>query len=368
MSPNLREKDRRLTGLLVLFAVFGVGALLIGLFLVPPGHLVLVLRDGVFGLSLEHRRTTITLDDISLTLVPRPMGNGDAYDLGRIVSGPHRLRWHVAGYAEGEQTVRVDSIVTTPRTVVQADVRPEFGMAAVHGLDTTTGQAVRGTLAATMDGSEGKASGIAVLFTDLPPGQHAFQAAAAGYCPDSGSATIRIGEKTDASIYLTPTLGPDELARFVLTWDHLPADVDSHLFVKLDGAKDERHVFWKGKSIVKDGKVIATLDVDRRQPGGVETLTIKKGFAGRFRYQVVNYSLLEALRNKQPQPPSLPASKASVRFYDNDGCHPAIFTVPGACTDIGWTVLDIVVDASGAKNVTTINQCIHTVDGQKFSK
>lgn len=358
MSLTLRKGDWKPSAMLVAAALVGVAPLLLGLFLVPPGHLVLHLRDRVFGVDITGRQALVSLDGREVTLSPRPLGAAAVFDFGAVPSGPHQLQWAVEGYAGGGQAVSVAPRARVNATIVEANLMPEFGSLTVKGVDAVTNRGLAAPIEATLAGVQGTASGNSALFPEVARGQHGVKAWARGYCPESATVTVAAGQTTTATMALSPAIAPDEVARFVLQWDQGPGDIDAHVFILASGEKTERHVFWDAKSTEKNGLPMATLDVDRRQPGGFETVTVRKGFSGRFRYQVVNYSLLETRHRKQPLPPRLSASGAQVRLYVSGDCKPRVFTVPASCEDLEWFVVELAVDAAGLVTVTPENQCV----------
>ena len=364
MNMPSRPRDWRLTAILLLVALPGLAGLLIGLFLEAPGHLELVMRDGVFDFPLAGRRTVLLFDGREGIYTPKPQGDGAAIALGAVPAGPHLFQWRVDGYEPGEQRITVEPWTRVPLTRIEATLRPQFGRIAVNAVNARTNERIAVPVTVTMDGAE-EQTGSGVVSLLAPPGKHSLSARADGYCPAQKTATVAAMETAKASIPLPPNLGPDEVARIVLLWDVPPEDIDAHVLIKLDGEKAERHVYWKAMDTEKNERPVTALDVDMRHPGGFETVTIKKGFPGHYRYAVENFSLLLARANHRPEPANLTHSGATVRLYLKGSCDPQVFTVPSGCDDLEWMVMELAVDAAGNVTVNPENRCLKGPRGRQ---
>lgn len=368
MSQALRPRDWRLSAIVLLVSLPGLASLVIGLFLVPPGYVLLVLRDPVFGLPLAERRMVIGLDGQEVAVRPRSLDTGVAVALGPMAAGPHRLQWTVAGYDRGERGITVESMVKVPQTRVEALLRPDFGQVELQTVDAVTNRPLPVPVAAAVADVQGKSSGSTVIFHEVPRGTHPIKASATGYCPESGSVTVAAGEIAKPSLVLVPTIGADEAVRCVLQWNKGPDDIDAHLHIRLDDESSDRNIFFKAKETKKGDRLVAGLDIDMLHPGGMETITIKKGFPGQYRYAVENFSVLHARATHQPLPPNLAASEAQVRVYVSGDCTPHVYSVPTGCDETEWVVVDMTVDAAGVVTFRPENRCVQAQSGQKVTK
>lgn len=118
-----------------------------------------------------------------------------------------------------------------------------------------------------------------------------------------------------------------ESYRIVLSWGHVPDDLDSHLFF------NGKHIYWNAQ----DGTNNARQDVDHRERFGPETITIgqvKKGT--RYRYVVQDYS------NRYRNDHWLSASDARVQLYggEDSGLIKTFYVPPNRKGNI-WYVFEI---------------------------
>lgn len=366
MTRVQRKADWRLKALLFLIALFGVGSLCIGLFLIPPGYLLLILHDRVFGQDFSSQKAIMTVDGADARIKGLPVAGGVGYFFGRLPSGPHHVRWTVDGYVPGDLPVVVAPWPNVPQTRIEAALKPDFGRLRIVGTDAVTGKVLTVPLEATLDARAGNSKGSEVLFPFATKGSHKVTVSAKGYCANTKDVVITPGSVAQVEMALSPQLKPDEVARFILNWDQGPDDVDAHVVAKLEGDLKEEHVYWSRKNFAKEGQDVVFLDIDMQHPGGFETVTIRKGFSGTFQYHLVNYSLLNAKRNHDPLPPALGDANAQIKLYTESDCNPRVFTVPRTCTKAVWQLVSIDVTQDGSVTVRPENQCVDAPRGQQL--
>ncbi|WLI75223.1 Ig-like domain-containing protein [Kosakonia sp. H02] len=130
------------------------------------------------------------------------------------------------------------------------------------------------------------------------------------------------------SFALSPVLN-GKAARIVLTWDALPRDLDSHLFVPVGSGT--KHVQYSDR---KPAGADAELDIDNTKGYGPETITINTMHPGSYCYTVQRYSLESTM------------ASAKVNLYLSDGrtFSWAVENATGSLSYRNWYVFKINVD------------------------
>jgi len=356
VTLKLRPVTWGIRAFLLLMVLMGGACLALPFFLTPPGYLVLIVHDRVFGSDILSHRAVISVGGLPAVVTPKPVKGGAMYDLGMVPSGDRVLSWDIEGYAKGERALNVSPMAIVPVTSLEADLQPVFGQVKLRVVDAVTNMALASDVEVRLDGIQVKSSGLTIPFTEIPAGEHGLSAKAVGYCPVNGKVKVLAGKTVEVTLPLSRELAPDEAARFVLQWTQDPEDIDAHLFVDFEGDKKQQHVYFKNTSVTKRSLTAATLDVDMRQPGGMETVTIKMGNPGKFEYLVHNYSRFLAISNKKTLPRGLSESKAEVRLYVAGECDPMVFPVPVDCDELVWAVAVVEVGVDGKLTVTSENK------------
>ena len=325
MSTTTRDKRARVV--LILMVLSGAAMACIPLFLIPPAYLDLALRDKVFGAELTGERVMV-LNDLTGQTISRNVEKAGSMFLarvGRINSGTGKFSVRLDGYKPA--AVKVETApLQNARAVV--DLTPTFGRLEIVPVNAVR---VNETVAATVKKANRMLSDEPRRFItiDLPPGTHTLVASATGYCAAEREFVVREGQITREQFPLSPDLQNDEIARFVLGWPSDPADLDSHLRrVGTTGNRNPEHLFFNRKQArTGAGVLFAQLDVDRLQPRGYETVTVRNSAVGDFEYYVHLYS----------GQGTLGGSGARVQIYTS-GCRTRTFSVPPDCDQTIWAV------------------------------
>lgn len=192
------------------------------------------------------------------------------------------------------------------------------------------GTAPTGAAIATQTTSAGGAYAFAVS-----PGTYVLQATAGGFIVGIvGPVTLPVGTSVEADVVVSPTLGAGQ-TRIVLTWGATPRDLDSHLF----GPASARsfHLYFSNRTVTGGAvppDTLATLDVDRQEGFGPETITLLRQSAGSYRYVVHDFS-----NRASGVSAALSTSGARVRVFRGDALV-AEFVVPNQPGTL-WTVFDL---------------------------
>jgi adhesin/invasin len=135
---------------------------------------------------------------------------------------------------------------------------------------------------------------------------------------------------------LNPTI-IDKSARFMLSWNNRPKDIDLYLKNMSNG----QIVYYKTKSFPP-----MKLDIDKTQGFGPETITLSETATGLFWLYAINFSKTDG---------ALYQSGAKVEVFNSDGLLNTINipTAPHAATVDFWDIL--VYDADARKIVKTNN-------------
>ena len=109
---------------------------------------------------------------------------------------------------------------------------------------------------------------------ELPGGIYTLKFEKNGYAGVEGTATSITGRTIDAGQYvMSPNVNSGEM-RIVLTWSSAPADLDLHLNGTMDDGTNMDIYYSHMRQMDTAGNIAANLDVDDRNGGGPETITI----------------------------------------------------------------------------------------------
>jgi hypothetical protein len=354
---NPRQRDWKFTAVLLLIGLIGLAPLTIGFFVEQPGRLVVIFRDPVFSTDLTGRKCVLSLDGkiVTGTLQRSREGGLGVFDLGLMDAAFHTVQWDVQGFSKGGRSVEVLPKRIQMESRLAVDLKPEFGRVEVQGLNAVTKENLTTRAVVRLGDGKGELKDGTVMFTDVPPGRHTVYLQADGYCEAERMIKVAAAETATTFVALSPSMNQKEVARIILDWKQAPDDLDAHLLINLAGEKTRHHVFYKAKQSDRNGRRVASLDVDMRVTGGFETITIEKGFKGRFVYVVHNYSEWDAMVHRRTLPPHMANAEPRVRLYLGD-CNPRVFGVPESQTGLEWTVLEIEVDENGLVSVESAPQ------------
>lgn len=185
-----------------------------------------------------------------------------------------------------------------------------------------------GTIYSTVQTST---SGIALA--DLPSGNYTAEIISEGYASSYGTILANT-DGTTVQISTTPVLSSDEI-RIVLTWDEVPADLDSHLFTPYNEVDETTgyHIWYSNMSDASGN----TLDVDDITSYGPETVTISNLSTGSYKYYVADFTNCSLGTTTSQE---MSGSNAKVSVYTKTGLI-ATFYVPGNQPGVIWEVFEI---------------------------
>lgn len=239
-------------------------------------------------------------------------------------------------YREGWTLKTVD--LATPRRV---EVASE-GRARVVGrvVNATTNEPVAGVEARIPGASARALTGPdgAFVLTGVPEGMVGIEFAAPGFTTETFERELKAAEETRLNVVLSPGLEAGQI-RVVLTWGDEPADLDAHL----DGPSphgDRFHVYFQAKGDLKSREFVS-LDVDDRDGGGPETITVLGVANGVYRFFVHDYS-----HRTEQDSAWLAQSGAEVRVYH--GGQSRRFRTNGRSLGNLWRVCEIEVNGETA--------------------
>jgi len=170
----------------------------------------------------------------------------------------------------------------------------------------------------------------------LPLGYYTIEAVKKGYASTYFN-VIAVGKRSliAQNSSISPQINKGEI-RIVLSWGQTPLDMDAHL-----STPSGHHIYWKRRGSRK-GLPYSDLDLDDTKSFGPETVTIYKSQAGKYRYNVHNYSTK----------PDIKTSNARVQVYGSTGLIKE-FHIPSSGHGLIWNVFEY--DGSTGK-IQTINR------------
>lgn len=346
MSPSTSDSktDSRARWALVILLLLGAAGLALPFFLPPPAKLELEVVDGVFGTALADRTLTVSLGAEAPpvgTTIHEEEGAYRAW-VGRVPAGDQTLTASVPGFEE--QTLDL-SLPALEVTRAPLGLIPTFGRLLV---EVRNARERAETVAAQLTvGGKPVGRGSDVTVSELAPGKHRVRAEANGYCAAEGDGVVERGKTMNLLLPISPILGPEEAARFVLDWGENPRDLDAHLFfMSPPAAVTNSQVFFASKQgTVRGGDPFALLDVDHQNSEGYETTTLFNRLDGRFLYGVHLFVGDGTLGN----------SSARVEILTS-GCVRQEVTVPVDCAERFWYVGDVRI-LGGRAVVEVKNRC-----------
>jgi len=197
----------------------------------------------------------------------------------------------------------------------------------------------------TVGGSTGSTdeNGDYTIYSSFDSGEHDVSGVRESFCPYNGIFQVSEDYASDTYTYnfsLSPIPEVGEI-RMVLNWGAEPRDLDSHLKTpEIDG--QAYHISYSNRGNATSPPY-ATLDIDKVDGYGPETVTIKQSFSGTYIYYIYQYSSAG----------SLPSSGGTIQIYNSPDCDGETFQVPNQGNGRFWYVCDIDGDSG---DITIINQ------------
>lgn len=218
-----------------------------------------------------------------------------------------------AATSNGEITVsgRVIS-VTTAQNVFASELKFRSGK------NNTAGTVVKDIK--TTDGTYSVA---------LPAGDYTVEVSASGYSTEYFDLSVKSSDTVVTRDFSISTALSSGEIRIVLEWGDNPSDLDSHLTGTTANGTPIDVNFMK-KTAIKNGTVLAELDVDDMNGNGPETTTLYNS-SGRFEFKVHKFSGTG----------SLATSQAVVKVYTNGSSQPTTISVPTDLNSDWWNVFTI---------------------------
>lgn len=323
---------------LLCLAVIGVGVNALPIFLTPPGSLKVTLEDPVFSTDLAGRDMSLMYSDGKFSLkgvISRENGAYACLFTG-VKAGQQALSVKMADFDQTpSMTVDVPSLGLADLNV---SLTPDFGRLLVKAFDARSRDRVLNEAEISIKDREATFLALENGFrqVDLKAGDYVVRLNAAGYCDQERQADIRKGRVTELAAPLSPELDPDrERMRILLDWGPDPRDLDSHLLMQSHSEiKGKGWVYFANKRVsLKNGKLLAMLDVDNTNSEGVETITVFTPLTYTTHYAVH----LFAGRG------SIGISDATVEVI-SAGCRKETFRPPAGCSGRVWHVFDLSPD------------------------
>ena len=323
----------------VMFLAFmGVGMNALPLFLTPPGSVLVTLTDAAFSSDLGGREMALFSADekFSATGVINLENGKFRCLLANIRAGEQALVVKVAGFEKSApQKIEVPSLGLAELSV---SLTPDFGRLLVKPVDAR----IQGRV---VDGAAIRLKDRDVTFTalengfrqvDIGAGNYLVSVTAKGYCDQERQAVVKKGRVTELVAPLSPELDPSrERMRIMLDWGPDPRDLDSHLLMQRHSEiQGKGWVYFANKKVsLKNGKLLAMLDVDNTNSEGVETVTVFTPLAYTTHYAVHLFA----------GQGSIAASDATVEVV-SAGCRKETFRPPAGCSGRVWHVFDLTPD------------------------
>lgn len=213
------------------------------------------------------------------------------------------------------------------------------GNVSVKGVvtDVTTGKPVQGVDMKfragknNENGSEANScySSDGYYSVELAPGDYTVELNAENYGQEFAALYVSdTGSAVEKDFSISPVLGSSEI-RFVLEWGNTPRDLDAHLFGQTKSGMNF-HLYFQNMHIFSGADEIATLDIDKQEGKGPETITLLDT-NGEFTYSINRYS----------SDGSIKSSGAIVKIYLGSSPNPITITPPDNVDDINWDVCTV---------------------------
>jgi len=184
------------------------------------------------------------------------------------------------------------------------------------------------------------------IYSSFKSGEHDVIGVRESFCPYSGIFLVSEDYASDTYTYnfsISPIPEVGEI-RMVLNWGAQPRDLDSHLKTpEISG--QSYHISYSNRGSATSPPY-ATLDIDKVDGFGPETVTIKQSFSGTYIYYIHHFGASLGAG-------SFPSSGGTIQIYNSPDCDGETFQVPNQGNGIFWYVCDIDGDSG---DITIINQ------------
>ena len=181
------------------------------------------------------------------------------------------------------------------------------------------------------------------IYSSFKSGEYDVSGVHESFCPYNGIFQVSEDYSSDTYTYnfsVSPIPEPGEI-RMVLNWGAEPRDLDSHLKTpEING--QTYHIMYSSPGASTEPPY-ATLDIDKVDGFGPETVTIKQSFPGTYIYYIYQYSSAG----------SLTSSGGTIQIYNSPDCDGETFQVPNQGNGRYWYVCNIDGDSG---DITVINQ------------
>lgn len=270
-------------------------------------------------LSVFGGNSSMTLADIQ-SLKVKDAKVVSHQDYGKAVTFMYDLyQFTIESDAEGTIREGAENIVTIPAPSVKAGGNVEINGVAINAVSGDGVEKAKLTFIKGNDKYEVVTDTSGNFKIKLGSGDYTVECRADGFIEESKSVYVpSYSGNWTCEIIMSPEISERE-ARFVLTWDSAPFDLDSHL------VGNGVHTSW----MHKDEGNIASLDLDDTNGYGPETTTLYD-MNGHYTFVVHNYS------NDAP----LADCGAEVTVY-LPGEEPVTISVGGDGTADTWVVCEI---------------------------
>jgi len=257
------------------------------------GDLTGIVKDG-FTLSPINGAHVITESGGHQEDITGPDG---VFNLTSLPSGLTPVDFSATGYipvaAEfdviGGEVTNVGVVLMTPEGTDPGDLTGKI-------IDATTGYGIELAVVELREGHN-NTSGTPLLttssnpsgnyfFYDVDPGTYTIKALKDGYNSNFTNGAVVSNETMVYDVTLSPILEDGEI-RIILTWAENPADLDSHLKLRVDDV--QWHVWFADLGSLTS-MPYAQLDVDDVTSYGPETTTIAQIFPTRYKFYVHHWA------------------------------------------------------------------------------
>jgi hypothetical protein len=157
----------------------------------------------------------------------------------------------------------------------------------------------------------------------VDPGTVTVEASLTDYVTLQEEVQVGEGESVRQDCVLLPSTAGNEY-RIVLTWGENPSDLDSHLWVPVDG-ETHTHVYYSNRGSTTT-EPYAALDVDDVSGYGPETITVLPEHEGQYTYAVYHFSGTGTLQSSQ----------ATVRIYQGNTLRYTLTAPDETCGEHWW--------------------------------
>jgi uncharacterized protein YfaP (DUF2135 family) len=305
-----------------------------------PGSVTGVVRDEATDAVIAGASVSL----VSTTFSATTDATG-TYALTDVPRGSYTLRVAATSYVSEDVPVTVSA---GGETVQNVNLTRRTGRVAGTVRDAQNNSPIAGAILDLNGATQTTGSTGAYAFESVPVGSYTLRARATGFESTERSVTVQADQTATVNVNLSAALHDEEL-RIVLGWESSPADLDAHLWLP---APRYFHVNYNATGRLATCPY-AALDIDDTNGGGPETITIKRSFAGAYRYAVHNYT-----NRANANSTALGSSRAVVQVFDESGLLATMSPPAGAGT--WWHAFEVSFDADAAQWV--INP-VNTISG-----